>query len=299
VFEAGQVEPIRQLTWFDRDGRTLGTLGERGIHEFLELSPDDSHASVSILDPLRGTRDIWIFDLNRRVPTRFTSDPGNEMTSTWSASGSEIVFSAQKEITQDLYIGSSDGTGAIRGVVTGGTNEFSYGILPDGLLLFNTQVNIPPTGADIFTTSIHGGTPSTLIRTPANESQGRVSPNRRWVMFMSDEAGANDIYIAAFPSGAGKVRVSTDGGTAARWRGDGKEIFYLAGDGSLMAVEADSDSPQIKLGRSRALLTMRTGTGRVPYAVTRDGQRFLATVATDTEAAPTLTVISNWLGLQR
>ena len=144
------------------------------------------------------------------------------------------------------------------------------------------------------------------LQTPFNETQGRFSPDGHWIVYTSDESGPNQyqIYVQSFPAGAGKFQVSTGaGGTQPRWRLDGKEIFYLAADGKLMAVKTQT-APQFEAAAPKTLFDPLIKRGPAPpfvffrYDVTADGKRFLVnSVSTvpDSSASAPITVVVNWL----
>jgi len=143
--------------------------------------------------------------------------------------------------------------------------------------------------------------PRALLQTPFNELDGRFSPDGRWVAYRSNESGRIEIYVMPFAAAqGGKWQVSTFGGDQPRWRRDGRELFYLAGN-TIMAAEVNGSGPAFQVGAVRRLfdVTRRTapspfGVGSV-YDVTADGQRFLVSVVAEAEEAPSpITVITNW-----
>ena len=146
-------------------------------------------------------------------------------------------------------------------------------------------------------------TPQAFLRTNANELQGRFSPDGRWMAYTSDESGVPEIYVRRFPGGEGKWRVSTNGGAQAQWRGDGKELFYLAADGRLMAASVTVDAATFATEAPHALFD--TGIRglfidrRNHYVVTKDGQRFLFNLTGEDDVLAPITVVMNWDPLAR
>jgi serine/threonine protein kinase/Tol biopolymer transport system component len=287
-----------QLVWFDRAGQRTGAVGEAGFYEFLDLSPDERHVSVSRLDVEEDSQDIWILDTERGTGIRLTSEPGNEAAATWSPDGSRIVFSSQRQGRHDLYLTTSDGRLEPELVVESAVNKFSYSWSSDGrFLLFNTNSNLPNTGSDVWVKPMPDGPVSQFIGTGFNEGGARFSPDNRWVTYNSDESGRSEIYVVPFPKGPGKWPVSIDGGTSARWRRDGREIFYLSADGMLMAAEVRAQGAELRVGPPQPLFQTRIGGARIPYASSADGQRFLvATIEKAGQASP-ITLLTNWPAL--
>jgi Tol biopolymer transport system component len=142
------------------------------------------------------------------------------------------------------------------------------------------------------------GKASAFLATPANEVQGRFSPNTRWVAYASDESGTFEVYVRAFPAASGQTPISTAGGTQPEWRRDGKELFYIAADGKLTAVPVTTDEGRFNVGTPRALFDVEVPELNPPfmtdYTVTADGQRFLVNTVVDQPTRPALTVLLNW-----
>jgi hypothetical protein len=146
--------------------------------------------------------------------------------------------------------------------------------------------------------------PTPLVRTNFTEIQSCFSPDGKWIAYTSSESGQWQVYVQSFPDGRRKLSVSTNGGAQPRWRGDGRELYYLTPDRKLMAVEMKGDGDSFEAGVPRPLFEMR-GAGGFPgsnsYDVARDGKRFLVRVSVqEEEDARPVTVVLNWTaGLKR
>jgi Tol biopolymer transport system component len=287
-----------QLTWFDRSGKTIGTIGDRADFGDVEISPDGKRATVSELDPGTG-RDIWIFDLARGIPTRFTSDPADEYASVWSPDGSQIIFNSRRKGHLDLYRKASSGAGGEQPVLVDSRDKSPMSWSSDGqFLLYNTgNVSIVGNQVHLWVLPLTGERkPFPVLNSAFNEVRGRLSPDGRWIAYTSDESGQTEIYVTPFPSLAGKWRVTAAGGNWPRWGHDGREIFFLSADSTmLMTAHVDGQRAQFAVGKIETLFEARWRSGaRYPYDVAPDGRIFGATLVEQPTATP-ITVVVNWL----
>ena len=286
-----------ELAWFDRAGRRTA-LGDRADYGDVEVSPDGKRAAVTILDPALKTRDLWIFDLARGIRSRFTFDPAEEDTSIWSPDGSQIVYAFRVSGTLELYRKAADGTGAAEVLLADHRNKFPACWSPDGRFILYMVDNGSPTGWDMWLLPVFGDRkPYPFLQTPFNEAQGRFSPDGRWIAYISNESGRYEAYVTSFPGPAGKWQISSGGGTSLgvwpRWRRDGKEITYLAPDGTLMAVAVNAQGSRFEAGEARPMFATRSRGPRWPYDVSPDG-RFLVNTVVERERSAPLTVILDW-----
>jgi serine/threonine protein kinase/Tol biopolymer transport system component len=293
-----------QLRWFDRDGNQLGLLGEPGLEGFLTLSPDGSRAAVMALDVNWKNADVWVYDVARGARTRFTFDATNlEFAPVWSPDGQRIVFASTRQGVTDLYVKSVLGTGAEELVLASAEGEQPISWSPDGRFLSFMRTGaeaavygIPP-AADVWVLPLFGDrTPFAVVHTRFAEGHGRFSPDGRWMVYMSAETGRAEVYVTPFPGPGAKVPISTAGGTQPRWRRDGTEIFYVAGN-RLMAAPVNGQGATFEVGAARPLFEIRprSGFGAV-YDVSPDGQRFLVNTMAESTSTP-ITLVVNWPAL--
>jgi Tol biopolymer transport system component len=301
-----------RLTWFDREGKSLGPVGVAGIYTDVALSPDGNRAAVSDRDPQNGNVDISLVDLLRGARQRFTFDPALEQSPVWSPDGKRLAFASSRDGPFNIYQKDFGGSGAEQALLKSDRSKSPADWSPDGRHLLYVADD-PKTRYDLWVLPLDPpGKPMPFLQTAFNETQGQFSPGpgeARWVAYTSDESGRSEIYVQRFsaaPSGAGdKFQVSTAGGLQPRWRGDGKELFYIAPDGKLMAVEVKT-SPKFDFGIPKALFAPRIyGTSITTgfrYAVAADGKRFLINTVAEAEGPETapVTVVLNWTaGLKR
>ena len=290
--------PDSRLTWFDRSGHELGSFATRADYHHPWLSPDEKRVAVEKTDPATGRHTIWILDLSRGTTSRLLLDPAGAHGPVWSPDGRRISFLSNRLGGVDVYEMPADGSGTDKLILSsreGGLETTDWSL--DGRFLlyqFHRRGQY-----DILALALPPDQePQPLVASSAQELQGQFSPDSRWIAYTSDESGAPEVYIRRFPDGGGKWQVSTRGGAQPRWRRDGKELFYLALDGRLMAVMVGGTGNVIETGAPRELFnTGITGSfldRRNHYVVTRDGQRFLVNISVEDENSAPITVDLNW-----
>src|SRR5512143_2963052 len=290
-----------ELAWFDRAGKKA-VLGDRAGYADVEISPDGRRTAVTVFDSALKTRDLWIFDLARGLRTRLTFDPAEENTPIWSPDGSRIVYSMLVGGTLELYQKATDGTGAAEVLLADHRHKLPACWSPDGRFILYMVDNGAPTEWDLWLLPLFGDRkPFPFLQTPFNETQGRFSPDGRWIAYVSNESGRYEVYVTPFPGPGGKWQISSGGGSShfmwPRWRRDGKEITYLSPDGVLMAAAVNAHGVKFESGKARPLFTPRAA-GRWPYDVAPDG-RFLVNTAVGRPAWAPLTVVVNWRAAPR
>jgi serine/threonine protein kinase len=294
AYQTGKGGGLTQLTWLDRSGKSVGTVGAPGYPTAPRLAHDGRRVAVST-DDYQGFGDVWIHDLERNTPTRFTFDPNADFAPVWSPDDSRIVFSASRKNPADLYQKNSAGAGNEEPLLASITFKVPLDWSPDGrVLLF--QENDPRTrniwDLWLYSTADRKATP--FLRTPFNEVLGRFSPDGRWIAYASNESGREEVYVVPFPGPGGKWQISTSGGRAAVWTRGGRELVYEAPGSEIMAVEV-STAPTFRAGIPRALFKTRLKAppGR-QFDITPDGERFLVNLTPGEQASEPITVVQNW-----
>jgi hypothetical protein len=285
-----------QLTWFDRTGKALGTIGEPRTIPDIELSPDRKRLAISTTDAT-GNADIWTYDLARGSPTRFTFDPAEEFRAVWSPDGGSIIFLSNRTGHSDLYRKSANGAGAEELLYADTAEKYPVSWSPDGkFLLYEARA---PQGSDLWVLPLAPERPGAPLQPRPflhpRSSFGQFSPDGRWVAYESDESQQPQIYVAPFSRPNEKHQISPNGGARPRWRQDGKEIFYLTPRGQLMAAELMIQGETVEVYAVRELF------GGIPlfagylYDVSADGQRILAAApAGNQKGSVPITLIQNW-----
>jgi dipeptidyl aminopeptidase/acylaminoacyl peptidase len=297
VFQAGS-GVTGQLTWFDRSGKQLGIVGDRADYSDLFLSPDGMRATASFRGPGSQTTDSWVIDLSRGLRTRFTFDPSDEFEGVWSSDGKTIAFNSSRKGRLDLYQKSASGGGAEELLFADNQDKYAQSYSPDGRFLLYIAVSAT-TGQDVWALPLTGERkPIPIAQTPFTEGVGAsFSPDGRWIAYTSNESGRSEVYVVPFQGPGGKAQVSTKGGSLARWRRDGRELFYWF-DGKMHAATVSVRGSTFEVGEVRPLFDVRSAGQRYFYDVTGDGPRFLINVAEAQSVTP-LTLVVNWPALIR
>jgi len=289
-----------QLAWFDRQGALSGRVSEAGGFGGAALSSDGLRVVAPRTNPQDASKtDLWLLDVaGGGAATRFTFGAGLAESPVWSPDGTRIAFTFDKRF---IHLRLTSGVGpetamlqsAAGGVIT--ANGWSH----DGQFLLYSSIETLATKSDLWVLPSDGRKPVPFVHTAFNEDQGRFSTDGHWVAYVSNESGANEVYVRGFTtdfsggsaSAGGSVLVSRGGGTAPRWRRDGRELFYLAPDGKMMAAEVPAGQ-EFRAGVPAPLF--QTPAGAIVGDVAADGRRFLLVTPTGRATTTPFTVVLNW-----
>ena len=289
-------EFTRQLTWYDQQGKKLGTAGDSRDYRSPSLSPDASRASL-IRGGLDQASSIWLIDLPRGASTRFSFGSESHTSPVWSADGGRIVFSSNRDGPFDLYVQPSSGGKDAEILLKSYEDKFATSWSADGRLLLYTVFDAK-TKNDIWVLPMQGERkPVPFLVTEFNEVSARISPDGHWVAYTSDESGRSEVYVRPFSmnsgglaAGPGKWVISSGGGDLAAWRNDGRELYYQSLDLRLMAVEI-AVTPVFRAGEPRQL-ALKTEGDRGRTWDSSDGKRFI--LLEDNSKPEPYTVVLNW-----
>ncbi|HWZ32299.1 MAG TPA: protein kinase [Bryobacteraceae bacterium] len=296
AYRTGSSGGVR-LAWVDRNGKEIGSVGPTGDYRSLALSPDGTRVATTRVEA--GNEDIWVFDIARNTNTRLTSDPASDNTPVWSRDGSRIAWASGKTLAgnqREILMTLAAGDAKPEMLVRSGAALRPWDWSGDGrLVLYSAAAETGKT--HLWTVTVDGERKrEPLTQTEFNELMPQVSPDGRWISYMSDESGRFEIYVRSFPPSAehaGKIKVSEGGGTQARWSRDGKELFYISGETKMMAVDV-STAPSFKAGVPQPLFqtSVRRGQG-YQWDVSADGKRFLIDTV-GAEKSDAITIVTNW-----
>jgi hypothetical protein len=290
-----------QLTWFDRQGTSLGRVGDAGPYTALDLSPSGAQA-ITIKHVAQNTadEDLWLFDLARGSTKRLSVKPLLPIAPVWAPDSRRVFFSDFRRLRER----SVTEEGVPRVVMENAAavlNLQPTSVSADSRWLLETSIGSGPTRTDIWLAPLDGRAQAAvpLLHGEADEGQAQFSPDGRWMAYVSNQSGRNEVVVARLVEDARSgflavedgQQVSRGGGIAPRWRRDGREILYRTIDGQVLAVEVNTDKGLVA-GEPHALFR---APGALPdWGVTADGRRFLLAVPVGSASASQLEVILNW-----
>jgi Tol biopolymer transport system component len=299
-----------QLVWYDRSGKLLGPVGAPGLVGAPAISPDEKTMAFARARSVGPGGDIWLRDLTRGTEIRFTSDVSSNSDPFWSPKGDRIVFgSIRGGRAGDLYQKAASGSGQDELLLATPNPKRVSQWSRDGRFIVYAEADAK-TRFDLWVLPLQAGQvpakPIPFLQTEFNDVEGQLSPDSRWMAYVSDVAGTREIYVRPFPASEGVWRISTASGEFPRWKGDGKELFYVAPDGEMMAVAVKAaiygPKPVFEPGTPEPLFNSHVGgiagsaNAGFQYDVTADGKRFLVSTTglAASASAPPLTVVVNW-----
>jgi Tol biopolymer transport system component len=279
----------------DRSGKMLGQIGNPAIQCNPALSPDGTRIALDVSDTKAGAVETWIERTDGSGSSRFTFDSSEDVVPVWSHDGRTVVY--RKNATDASYLIMKKANG-----LEAGHDLLSVPLTEDAIpnswsaddkqIIFTRETS---TGPHLELISVHGGKPVPFLPGQDHKTNAQISPDGKWLAYASDESSDWEIYVTTFPGAAGKWQVSRGGGTEPRWRGDGKEIFYLAQGGMLTAVPVSA----VDTFSSGTPTTLFQFHGRAPisstdtfsYDVTKDGKRFLVNRYLKPDSPTPLTIL--------
>ena len=221
VVQSGSGIAISQLVWFDRKGNEVGVVGKPDVYLNVALAPNGKSVAVDKTDMGSQITDVWTYEFQRDSAKRLTFGPAVDSVPIWSPDAAKLVFTASRQLGVDLYMKNSDGSQEEKSIVRDGINKYPSDWSRDGKYILYTG------GTDLWLLDLLELKSRLFLKAPSVFRNGQFSPDGKWVAYASNETGKWEIYVTSFPESRGKWQVSTGGGEQPRWRGDGKELFYL------------------------------------------------------------------------
>jgi Tol biopolymer transport system component len=292
-----------RLTWFDRKGAEMGSVGPDGEHDYADfrLSGDEKRLAASLVNPKLSVPDVWVFDLARGSASQLTFGPAVNAAAVWSPQGDRLVFRSNRTGVIELYQ---------RNAVAGGNDELL--MTPEVARTTGVEVStLVPTDwssdgrlalavglpADIWLLTMSDPTrPVRVVDSAGDQLHGNFSPEGSFLAYTSNETGRFEVVAKSLDRLARQWPVSVNGGYEPRWRADGRELYYLGDDLTLMAVSVSPDDA-VPFGTPRPLFQTQVHAGvsslRTHYVPNRDGSRFLIYRRSHDVAPSTITVVLN------
>ena len=286
----------RKLVWVDRQGVEQPVAGTLQQYIDPRLSPDGQRLAVFIQES--NAYDIWLLELGRGTLTRLTFD-GQNARPLWSPDGERVIFGSNREGPFNIFSKPADGSGTAE-QLTRGAYRIPTSISSDGKTIVFRQ-NSDTTGRDIGMVRLEEERePEMLLETPFEEHTGMLSPDDRWLAYVSNESGREEIYVRPFPGPGGKLQISTEGGVEPMWSRDGRELFYRIG-GKMMAV-AIATEPELAPGSPTLLFeggdlsVVAGGNPATGYDVAPDGRFVMIRAEESAGGTQQINVVLNWFG---
>jgi eukaryotic-like serine/threonine-protein kinase len=288
---------LGKLTWFDRTGRNLGTMGDSAVYSNPAFSPDGQWLAVDIGE--RGSRDIWLFDLARGTPQRVTSDPADDVNPVWSADTKRLAFTSNRRGKREIYVKNPFGAAAEEVFLpadSSGEKSVTDWSADGRWIAWNHYGN-----DGVWMGSVETRKSELLVAGPA--THGRFSPDGKWVAYDIEESGRRQVYVQPFPATGARWQISVPDGVTPAWRTDGKELYYSSSDANspsagIVAVDIAVKNGAIQASAPHTLFSSRTTSlGRNNWLPTPNGQKFLVIVPVERPPVDQLLVIHNWPAL--
>jgi eukaryotic-like serine/threonine-protein kinase len=302
AFQGANNGPDSRLIMFDRAGKEIKTVGTPGDLNNHRISPDGQRLAVVELDSSVANYKLWVYDLFRGKKSRLTFGSNRDNSPVWAPDGKSLVFASIKKGPYDIFEKRSDTTGSEEPVLQSNATKYPTDWSPDGRFIAYTSTTPGNSNAAVGILPRFGDRkPYIFLRGDFDVGEAHFSPDGHWLAYSSDETGRSEIYVTPFPRGGSKWEVSAAGGSSPRWRRDGKELFYMAADSTLIAAEVGTSGSVFQVGALRPLfhLALRTGVTRldlygfVGYDAAPDGKWFVVNSPPPGNPPP-ITLITNW-----
>jgi serine/threonine protein kinase len=302
VYVSGEVEvPQYPVVWVDRDGGVSRLWDNAASYASPSISPDGERLALSVLRD--NNWDVWVYDLEREVSTRLTFHDGYDADQIWSADGTYIYFTSDRDGAAMPYRKRADGSGEAERLTDSEIEFYPLSVSPDDTVLIGETNN---DGIDITVLNLdQPGDPEPFVATPFSDRDPAFSPDGHWVAYSSDESGIAEVYVRPFPASGGRWQVSDGGGRFPTWSADGRELFYRTDEGVMVAA-VETTGGTFRVGKARPLFdgSFRGGMYGITvfgyifrdFDVAPDGNSFVMFPDDEDRAAKThVTVVFNWL----
>jgi eukaryotic-like serine/threonine-protein kinase len=304
AYELGDTVTGMQLSWFDRKGQKSGDVGEPHFQFDPRLSPDGRRLAAGVQDS-GGYSHIKIYDLLHGGSTQITFGKYDNGSATWFSSGIRLAIAAKRQ-HYSIYQVDARGTTPEELLLDTGIDAWPLDLSPDGrFLLFGQGVSIGKTKSELWVYAMDGkSAPYRLTESPTIESEAQFSPNGRWIAYVSNQIGRDEVFVVPFRSRrktddatisprSAPIQISRSGGKRPRGRRDGRELFYMTSDNTMMAVPVVSNAAKFETGDARPLFRADPGLPINAWDVYPDGSKFIIEAAAREKSAP-ITLVQNW-----
>jgi len=286
---------LNVLTWINREGKSAGQAGQPGEYWDVSLSPDERFAAVSNHRGSEGRFWVEMIDLARNLQNPFSDPAARASGMVWSPDSACLYFTLWQEKASQILVRRTESTSAAQPFLLSRARYDVRTLTPDGKTFAADHWIGNNQGGLAF---LYDGHPPWKLfgSPPARFSHSQFSPDGKWLLYQSEEGGVSEIYVSDFPALSVRRRISASGGAEPRWRHDGKEVFYVAAEGSLMSALVE-DQVHLTFAKPSALFDfpgqVHAG-GSFSYDVARDGRKFLVVNTTPPTNARDISIVFNW-----
>ncbi len=285
---------LSHLIWYDRGGKEVRTVGEPEVYANPSVAANGKAVAVDKTDVTSQNTNVWTYDLQRGAAKRLTFDAGLDAMPVWSPDGTRVVFTSSRSRSNvfDLYLKETNGAQEEKVICESDVDKYPNSWSRDGKTILYEE------GPDLKYLTLPEMKSTLFLKAPATLKNGQFSPDGKWVAYASNETGRWELYVTSFPEARGKWQVSAGGGEQPRWRGDGKELFYVSPDAKIMAVPlkagggVDPGVP-VALFQTNPKETLATSEQYI-YDVDSNGQSFLVNTKVQSAYTQPITVVLNW-----
>jgi Tol biopolymer transport system component len=287
---------VNQPRWYARDGTLISPVGDLAEYTAARVSPSGTLLATVRADPVDVGRSVWVIDLARNVDRQISID-GNMDDPVWSPDSERIAFAWMRpgEEMSNVHDVRPDEPGTPRAIVPPGAIRWPLDWSPDGQTVIYAQID-PVTKFDIWAVPADGSGPARpVVSGPGKDNEARFSPDGRFIAYQSDEIRETRVYLTPYPPTGRQIPISEGTGSEPRWRRDGRELYYIAGDGALVAVPMSLEGSEAIAGRPVRLFGGRDSRLRVwHFDPGPDGTRFLVLSLNEGAQATPVHFVSGW-----
>jgi serine/threonine protein kinase/Tol biopolymer transport system component len=294
AYQTGETTMGVSLKWVDRQGQEVGSMGEIDSYRTAVISPDGRYALTTIVDQETGAHDLWLYEIQRDLATRFTFGDADEWFAAWSPGSQSVIYTSDSEGKTRFFRKDISGS-AEPELVLERDNGIATSVSPDGrYLAFSTEGEA--TQSDLWILPLDGGgEPEFFRQSEFQEFFPVFSPDGQWLAYFSDESGQFEIYVEPYPGPGRRWRVSTESGVYPYWSDDGSEILYHQFNGEVMSAAIEQQGEGLQIDQPRALFQIANpSAGGAIFAPTPDAQSFLIVPSSSQEADTLLNLVVNW-----
>ena len=297
VYVSGQlVGNDAPMSWMDRSGKLTPLRTTPANWSNPSISPDGRKLAIDISDGRQ--TDVWVYEWERDTLSRLTFDPGDDQRPVWTPDGRRIAFASKRgnDAASNLYWQLADGTGEVQRLTTSKNVQQPGSWHPSGKFLAFQEQN-PQTGADLMSLTLDGsdatgwkpGTPTVFLTTPFLEGSPMFSPDGKWIAYLSNESGRNEVYVRPFPGPGGKWQVSTGAADDPTWSRKRPELFFATQELRMMVATYSNEVGSFRVDKptvwSEGRFTARPRPPSRDLDIHPDGERFVVAPGTDQTAS--------------